>query len=388
MKGRNVDIDRLVDDEASVDDGREGFAGGSRRRIPGARAFVAIMCLIGIALIGLMIWRALHPPKPSDDSSGKPQAMTNALPKYEFNASPLGTVANSPASATTAASASVDSNQPEARTAAHQNHVATPEELAAARRLGQGGGSAASGDGGEDPSSASPLSRVAARAEPNQESMALSSRMTSTQTGSAKATMLKHAGLTVPAATMIQCGTKTELDTTVPGLVSCQVSRDVYSADNKVRLIDKGAIVTGEVSSGIKQGQSRVFVLWTRLRNPDNVIVNLDSPGTNRLGSAGIPGQVDTHFWDRFAGAMFISVFSDVGQALVQVAANSANKSGSTQINLDNTSNTSDSLAREALRASIDIPPTLFDQQGDTVSIFVRRDLDFSDVYGLTTNGY
>src|SRR5260370_34827429 len=168
MKGRNVDIDRLVDDEASVDDGREGFAGGSRRRIPGARAFVAIMCLIGIALIGLMIWRALHPPKPSDDSSGKPQAMTNALPKYEFNASPLGTVANSPASATTAASASADSNQPEARTAAHQNHVPTPEELAAARRLGQGGGSAASGHGGEGPASAHALSRVAARAEPNQ----------------------------------------------------------------------------------------------------------------------------------------------------------------------------------------------------------------------------
>ena len=200
--------------------------------------------------------------------------------------------------------------------------------------------------------------------------------------------MLKHASLTVPAATMIPCGNKTELDTTVPGMVSCQVSRDVYSANSKVRLIDKGAIVTGEISSGIKQGQARVFVLWTRLRNPDNVVVNIDSPGTNRLGSAGIPGQVDTHFWDRFAGAMFISVFSDVGQALVQVAANSANHGGgNTQVNLDNTSNTSDSLAREALRASIDIPPTLYDQQGDAVSIFVRRDLDFSDVYGLSADG-
>src|SRR5260370_38573132 len=125
----------------------------------------------------------------------------------------------------------------------------------------------------------------------------------------------KQGGLSVSADTIIQCGTKTDLDTTVPGLVSWQVSRDVYSAVNKVRLIDKGAIVTGEVSSGIKQGQSRVFVLWTRLRNPDNIIVNLDSPGTNRPGSAGIPGQVDTRFWAQWARQLCDSLSRERAQA-------------------------------------------------------------------------
>ncbi len=141
----------------------------------------------------------------------------------------------------------------------------------------------------------------------------------------------------------------------------------------------------GEISSGIKQGQNRVFVLWTRVRNPDNTITNLDSPGTNALGSAGIPGQVDTHFWARFGGAMFISVFSDIGQALTQVAANRMNSgSGNTNVNLSNTSNTSNQMGAEALRATIDIPPTLYDQQGDTVNIYVRRDVDFSDMYRLS----
>lgn len=58
-----------------------------------------------------------------------------------------------------------------------------------------------------------------------------------------------------------------------------------------------------------------MFVLWTRLRNPDNTIVNLDSPGTTALGSAGIPGQVDHHFWARFGPAMLISIFSSASQA-------------------------------------------------------------------------
>lgn len=66
-----------------------------------------------------------------------------------------------------------------------------------------------------------------------------------------------------------------------------------------VKLIDKGAHVNGEITSALKQGQDRVFVLWARLRNPHITLVNLDSPGTNALGSAGVPGQVDHHSWAR-----------------------------------------------------------------------------------------
>ncbi|KLB47832.1 hypothetical protein XEUV329_21750, partial [Xanthomonas euvesicatoria] len=73
-----------------------------------------------------------------------------------------------------------------------------------------------------------------------------------------------------------------------------------------------------------------------------------------------------------------ISVFTDVGDALVNAASNA-----STNVNLDSTSNTSDQLAREALEATINIPPTLYAQQGEAVSIYVARDLDFSDVYDL-----
>nr|UMW97420.1 Inner membrane protein forms channel for type IV secretion of T-DNA complex (VirB10) [Escherichia coli] len=35
-----------------------------------------------------------------------------------------------------------------------------------------------------------------------------------------------------------------------------------------------------------------MFVLWERIRNDqDGTIVNIDSAGTNSLGSAGIPGR-------------------------------------------------------------------------------------------------
>ena len=40
-------------------------------------------------------------------------------------------------------------------------------------------------------------------------------------------------------------------------------------------------------------------------------------------------------------------------------------------------------LANTVVEAQINIPPTLEKNQGDTVSIFVARDLDFSGVYDL-----
>ncbi|WP_282446428.1 TrbI/VirB10 family protein [Escherichia coli] len=88
---------------------------------------------------------------------------------------------------------------------------------------------------------------------------------------------MQNMSMTIAKGTMIPCGTSTELDTTVPGMVSCRVTRDVYSLDGLVKLIDKGAFVTGQMNGGLKNGQARVFVLWERAVNPDGTFVNLDS---------------------------------------------------------------------------------------------------------------
>lgn len=58
-----------------------------------------------------------------------------------------------------------------------------------------------------------------------------------------------------------------------------------------------------------------------------------------------------------------------------------ASKSGSTYINTGNISSATD----QALQNSVNIQPTLRKNQGELVSIFVARDLDFSTVYKVST---
>ncbi|MDU9042797.1 type IV secretion system protein VirB10 [Pseudomonas corrugata] len=377
---RNIDIDDDLQNDG-FEDGRGAFTGGPKRKIQGLKAFVAlmlIMCLGFLGWFGYEQYQRMN--KPPEKKEPAAQTGANSLRAYKFDSEPADNEAPRTAdNATTAASAPSGNGSNTGGTNNGKTEL-TPEQKAMQRRLGKGftqdnltvAAGAATGEG-------------ARRPQTSESSSALSNSLNSSRRARVKASMLLNPSLTVPQGKMIRCGTTAELDTTVPGMVSCLVSADVMSADNKVVLINKGAQVVGEVSGGIKDGQARVFVLWTRLRNPDQAYVYLDSPGTNRLGSAGVPGQVNSHFWERYGPALMLSVLSDGGSALIQSAANSGN-STNTNINLDNTSSTGDSMGREALKATLSIPPTLYAPQGDAVSIYVARDVDFSDVYALEMN--
>lgn len=378
---RDVNIDELD----TFEDDRGGFDGGPKKKVPGLRAFIGVLFLIALCLISWIVYKNVIVPKLQQQEQAEKATPNKAksLPDVSFSTTPANAQdepAEQPAEQAQAANTyQQPAQQPQP---GQQGKVElTPEQKAMKRRL------SASSDTEMRSVGAVATPSRGEKAEPVQTSNSsseLATRMNSARYAASKATVMKNMNMTIAAGTMISCGTITELDTTVPGFVSCQVSKEVRSADGSVVLIDKGAKVTGEVSGGILMGQARAFVLWSRVRNRDGAVAYLDAPGTNRLGSAGIPGQVDTHFWDRFGGAMFISVFSDLSRGLMQALVNSTNKSDSdTTVNLDNTSNTSDSLAREVLRATINIPPTLTVNHGEAVSIFVPRDVDFSDVYGL-----
>ncbi|MFD1488683.1 type IV secretion system protein VirB10 [Ancylobacter vacuolatus] len=192
-----------------------------------------------------------------------------------------------------------------------------------------------------------------------------------------KAGTLGNRNFIVAMGASIPCVLETALSSDQPGFTSCVIPRDVLSDNGRVVLMPKGTRVVGEYRGGLRRGQSRLFVLWTRAKTPDGVIVSLASPATDGLGRAGFDGYVDTHFWERFGGAILMSMMSDISSWIGDEI------SKGSEVSATQTTSSGEDAAAIAVEQSINIPPTLIKHQGEVVSIFVARDLDFSNVYAL-----
>lgn len=205
----------------------------------------------------------------------------------------------------------------------------------------------------------------------------------------AKARSLGDPSLRISAGTTIPCILDTAIDTTVPGVVRCHLDQPVLSANGAVILLDTGTVVVGEYGGGMKQGQERIQIIWTRAETPHSIAIDLYSPAADALGRGGADGLVETYFWTRFGAAVMFSVLQDVGsiaQALA-VDALTRNQGGNNAISFgsmgQNTQNAAGQVGQEQVRQTLSIAPVMKKNQGERISISVVNDLDFSDVYSL-----
>jgi type IV secretion system protein VirB10 len=210
----------------------------------------------------------------------------------------------------------------------------------------------------------------------NSDEQRFSGLLRPTRLEGSRAGTLGNRDFIVAMGTSIPCVLETALASDQPGFTSCVINRDVLSDNGRVVLMEKGTQVVGEYRGGLQRGQERLFVLWKRAKTPTGVIVALASPATDALGRAGVDGYVDTHWWERFGSALVLSIVGD--------ATSYANSQlQDSDVDTQNTTSTGQQAAAIAVEQSINIPPTLLKHQGELVSIFVARDLDFSGVYRL-----
>jgi type IV secretion system protein VirB10 len=177
--------------------------------------------------------------------------------------------------------------------------------------------------------------------------------------------------------TTIPCITRTAIDSTLPGRVLCVGETSVWSADGSLVLLEQGTKYVGETRGEVRQGQARVGVIWTHATTPAGVRVELNSPGGDALGRAGLEGWVDNHFWDRFGAAVMLTLID----SSIALLASGGGGSGNTTVAL-NPSGVS-TVATEALKSTVAIPPTIRIAQGERIQIMVARDVDFRSVYEL-----
>jgi type IV secretion system protein VirB10 len=200
--------------------------------------------------------------------------------------------------------------------------------------------------------------------------------------GTVKATMLPDRHLFMTMGTPIPCILEQPINTEVPGPFRCKVKGPVYSTSGAVPLLDDGTWAFGRVSQHLERGMTRAFAVVTRLETPQGCLVKLRASLGDQLGTPGVDGEVDTHFFERFRGVAMIALLDAVGQAAAIAASNAVGAESGISFNQFE-SGTRD-LAKGSYGGDLDIPPTLKTAQARQVLVMAVDDIDMRGCFRLT----
>ncbi|MBK6296512.1 MAG: TrbI/VirB10 family protein [Sphingomonadales bacterium] len=264
-----------------------------------------------------------------------------------------------------------------AATAAEAARQRAEQEREAARgsRLFFGGGSPGSGGGGLVGLPLSAEAQVAAPAAAPQSDTgrkqaflerASDRRTVSGErlTGLASPSILQ-AGSVIPAALI------TGIRSDLPGLVTAQVTQNVYdSPTGRILLIPQGSRLIGDYDADVAFGQSRILLAWNRLILPDGRSIVLErQPASDPRGFAGLQDGTNYH-WGGVLKAALVSTLLGVGSEL-----GSGNDGDLARAVRRGTQDSINRAGEQIVSRELNVRPTLTIRPGFPVRVLVTRDL-------------
>jgi type IV secretion system protein VirB10 len=183
------------------------------------------------------------------------------------------------------------------------------------------------------------------------------------------------------------CITEQPIRTDVPGPFRCKVPEPVFSTSGKVPLLDRGTWIFGQIREPLGRGSSRASAVVTRLETPQGCLVKLQAPVGDQIGTAGIDGEIDTHFWQRFQGIAMIALLDAVSQTAAIAAANalSGGSHNGNSLNFFQFQGMGQQLGRGTFDQDVNIPPTLSTLQARNLVVMSMQDIDMRGCFKLHT---
>ncbi|MDO7837353.1 TrbI/VirB10 family protein [Sphingobium sp. HBC34] len=174
-----------------------------------------------------------------------------------------------------------------------------------------------------------------------------------------------QAGSVIPAALI------TGIRSDLPGLVTAQVTQNVYdSPTGRILLIPQGSRLIGDYDADVAFGQSRVLLAWNRLILPDGCSIVLErQPAADPRGFAGLQDSTDYH-WGGVLKAALVSTLLGVGSEV--------GSGGDGDLARAIRRGTQDSINRageQIVSRELNVRPTLTIRPGFPVRVLVTRDL-------------
>jgi type IV secretion system protein VirB10 len=184
---------------------------------------------------------------------------------------------------------------------------------------------------------------------------------------------------TLQAGSVIAASLITGLNSDLPGLVTAQITENVYdSVTGRSLLIPQGARLIGSYDSVVAFGQSRALVVWQRIILPDGSSIRIDNvPATDTQGYVGLSDKIDRHTWQLLKGVA-LSTLLGVGTELGWVDGESDLVRAIRESTQQNGTRAGDQLVTR----NLDIQPTLRVRPGWSLRVVVHKDIVVGKPWG------
>lgn len=156
------------------------------------------------------------------------------------------------------------------------------------------------------------------------------------------------------------------------GKVVAQIEQNIYGAAGRKVLIPAGSKAVGRYQPLRKTGETRINIIWHRIITPDGINIRTqDAEMADGMGRAGITGDVDNHYFERFGIALLVSTLTAVTSYQIPIE----NQGQAVVIQSYGAGMTS--LAQTILNEHINIKPTVTIPAGARILISPQRDIWF-----------
>ncbi|WP_265519147.1 TrbI/VirB10 family protein [Nitratireductor luteus] len=176
----------------------------------------------------------------------------------------------------------------------------------------------------------------------------------------------------VMAGSVIAASLITGINSDLPGLVTAQVTENVYdTVTGSALLIPQGSRLIGKYDSVVAFGQSRALLVWQRIILPDGSSIEIDNlPATDTAGYAGLEDEVDYHTWRLLKGIAMATLLG-VGTEL----SFGSNESDLVRAIRESTQQNVDQAGQRITEKNLNIQPTITIRPGWPLRIVVQKDI-------------
>jgi len=176
----------------------------------------------------------------------------------------------------------------------------------------------------------------------------------------------------ITEAVLIPAILREEINSELGGKVVAQVEQNVYGESGRKILIPAGSKAIGRYLPLKKAGDTRINIIWHRIITPEGINIHTaDAEMADAMGRAGVTGQVDNHYFERFGIALLVSTLTAVTTYNVPV-----DNQGQAVV-IQSYGQGATSLAQSILNDHINIKPTVTIPAGSRIMISPQRDIWF-----------